>query len=106
MLKYFESKVKGLNKEDFAVGPMQVPKDLRGSSFLFDDRQQKANTVDPNNTPAQSSVQTIIYDESDDEYVRPSNEYVLVSLSRRFPSIAVFTATHDLDVPMSHDQCA
>ena len=89
MLKYFESKVKGLHKEDFAVGPMQVPNDLRGSSFLVDDPQHKTTTPlpeVPNDTPAQASVNTI--DEcDDDDDGRPSNEYVLVSLPHGFSSI-------------------
>jgi hypothetical protein len=89
MLKYFESKVKGLNKEDFAVGPMQVPDDVRGSSFLGRDPQHEGAChrapQDPNDNPALGSVlQTQAHDEGNEDYVRPSNEYVLVSLSRRF----------------------
>lgn len=88
MLRFLESKVtkaRGLMQEDFAVGPMQLSEGDRGSSFLAsDDRDEVEVPTAPNDNVAEPSMQSIAEDELEELVVRPSNVYVLVSLSNLF----------------------
>jgi hypothetical protein len=81
MKKYFESKMKGLRKEDFAAKALDGGgKEDYGSSFLDDGDQVE---MPASETAQRSSTLSKIEDEDveDTGDVRPSNEYVLVSLA-------------------------
>ena len=88
MLKFFESKVtkvKGLIKEEFAVGPMQV-REGGGSSFMAcDDKVDVEISPVPNDNVVQASMESVAEHEDEQEMARlPSNVYVLVSKSSLF----------------------
>lgn len=85
MLKFFESnatKVKGMMKREFAVGPMQV-REGEGSSFMAcDDQVDVEVPAPPNKNVVQTSMTSVVEQEDEDVIVEiPSNVYVLVSTS-------------------------
>lgn len=70
MQTFFQNKAKGLKKENYAAGPIGDP----NHSFLEGEDQESENPP-----PSESSAARIEGAVDDGEYVRPTNEYVLVS---------------------------
>jgi hypothetical protein len=67
MKKFIDSKLRGIQKESYAAGPMEV------SSFLELNASMSSDDNDRREVAGESGIG------QEDEEARPSNEYVLVS---------------------------